>query len=111
VTGSILLAIAAVLGSFALFFGQAEGGEGGAGIAASVLWLGAIFFGGFGGFMLLGIDSKQLSIKVGTAGLALGLVPYFLFLGRPGYSLNAIFLVAALSSGLAIWLRRQDSNK
>jgi hypothetical protein len=108
VAGSVLLAIAAALGLFALFLGQAEGGEGGAGIGALFLGAGSLFFGAFGGFMLLGIDSKQLSIKVGTVGLALSLVPYFLFLGRPGYALNAIFLVAALSSGLAILLRRSS---
>jgi hypothetical protein len=111
VAGTVLLAIAAALGLFALILGQAGGGEGGAGIAALFLGAGSVFFGGFGGFMLLGIDSKQLSLRVGTVGLALALIPYFLFLGRPGYALNAIFLVAALSSGLGIWLRRQASSK
>jgi hypothetical protein len=105
VTGGILLAIGAALLSFALYAIEA-GGEGGVGIAASVLGTGALFFGGFGGFMLLGIDSKQLSMKIGLIGLALGLIPYFLLIGRPGYALNAAFLVAALSSGLAMMLRR-----
>jgi hypothetical protein len=107
VTGGILLAIAAALGSFGLYAAQA-GGEGGAGIAASVLAIGAFFFGGFGRFMLLGIDSKRLSTRVALLGLALGLIPYFLLFGRPGYALNAVFLVAALSSGLAILLRRSS---
>jgi hypothetical protein len=73
-----------------------------------VVGLGAIFFGGFGGFMLLGIESKPLSTRVALIGLALGLIPYFLLFGRPGYALNAVFLVAALSSGLAILLRRSS---
>jgi hypothetical protein len=107
VTGSILLAIAAALLSFALFATDA-GGEGGAWIASRMLGLGAIFFGGFGGFMLLGIDSRRLSARVGVMSLALGLIPYFLLFGRPVYALNAVFLVAALSSGLAILLRRSS---
>jgi O-antigen/teichoic acid export membrane protein len=68
----------------------------------------ALFFGGFGGFMLLGIDSKQLSTRVALVSLALGLVPYILLFGRAGYALNAVFLVAALSSGLAMLLRRSS---
>jgi hypothetical protein len=74
VAGSILLAIATALGSFAVYAVEA-GGEGGAGIAALVLAIGAIFFAGSGSFMLLGIDSKRLSIRVGLMGLALGLIP------------------------------------
>jgi hypothetical protein len=68
----------------------------------------AIFFGGFGAFMLLGIESRQLSTRVALIGLAPGLIPYFLLVGRPGYALNAAFLVAALSSGLAVVLRRSS---
>jgi hypothetical protein len=107
VTGSVLLAIAAALLSFALYANQA-GGEGGAGIGARLLALGAFFFGGVGGFMLLGIDSKQLSTRVALVGLALGLIPYFLLFGSPGHALNAAFLIAALASGLAIVLRRSS---
>ena len=109
VAACVLLSIATGLGSFALYASQVEG-EGGSRIGpqlgALVLGAGAILSGWFGGEMLLGIESKQLSRRVAVGGLVLGLLPYALVLGRPGYAFNAAFLVAALASLLAIFLRR-----
>jgi hypothetical protein len=106
----VLLAIATGLCGCGLSVSQGDSPDGGPGryFAFIALMAGAVFFGWHGASMLLGIDSRRLSARVGVMSLALGLIPYFLLFGRPVYALNAVFLVAALSSGLAILLRRSS---
>lgn len=70
-----------------------------------MLVMGAIFFGGFGSLMLLAIESKPLSTKVATTSLVFSLIPFALLVGISGLAVNAAFLVAALSSALAILFR------
>jgi hypothetical protein len=48
------------------------------------------------------IDSRPLSTRVVAISLAMGVLPYVLLFGSPGYVFNAGFLLAALSSCLAV---------
>jgi hypothetical protein len=72
-------------------------------LAGSVLELIAICLAGAAAVMLMAMQSRQLTKKVVVAGIVLAVVPYPLLLGSPGYVFNAVFLVAAVSSAVALW--------
>jgi hypothetical protein len=98
-----LLVFAAFLGSVGLYWEIGPVRDGPQEVVAGALQLIAIVLGAVGAVMLTGIESKPLSTRVGLVSLALGLLPYVLVFGVPGYVFNAGFLLAALSSAVAIW--------
>ena len=109
--GAVLYTIATGLGVFALFAWMRTNGEGGDGsagpyVASLLTAAGALFFAYHGSLSLLAIDSRPLGRRTLIAGLLLGLLPYALLLGLPGFAVNAAFLLVAGCSGLGLWLRR-----
>jgi hypothetical protein len=102
VTAGVLLVFAAFLGSLGLYWEIGPVRDGPQDVVADIVQLIAIMLGAVGALMLTGIESRPISKRVAVTGLAFSLMPYVLLLGVPGYVFNAAFLLAALSSAIAI---------
>jgi len=110
VLGVIAFAAAGLFGSFALYvWERARDGspDGSLGPYVAFLFLAPVsaLFALFGAISLLNIESKALSRKTGAVALLLGLVPFTLGFGTPGFAFNAALLLIALTSWLAVRLR------
>jgi hypothetical protein len=103
VKGSILLMFAALLGALAWYGEVAPHRDGSPQyIVSFAISPVAIIFAWWGCSKLADIDSRRLSTRVVALSLPWGVMPYVLLLGSPGYVFNLGFLLAAMSSGLAI---------
>jgi hypothetical protein len=104
VKAGALLTVAALLGALGVYWEITPSHDGSPqDIVADAVQLVAIVLAAVGAVRLAAIESRPLSTRVVVMGLALGLVPYVLLIDVPGYVFNAGFLLATLSSAIAIW--------
>jgi hypothetical protein len=66
-----------------------------------VMFLVAIVLAWWGSAKWAAVERRPLTTKIGLMSLALGLMPYSLLLGVPGYVFNLGFLLAAVNSARA----------
>jgi hypothetical protein len=104
IRAGVLLTAATLLGAWALYWEVTpvtRDGEAVKYMVTPVMFLVAIVLAWWGSAKLAAVERRQLTTKMVFMSLALGLVPYSLLLGVPGYVFNLGFLLAAVNSALA----------